>query len=140
MKGLSFSLFCLKVSFIFYIGTQYNESQIFENTIDKNKGVQKNISTNLLDEKITDPMNDYIEPEPFKNVRCGMQRKHHPRIVGGAETSVGEFPWIVLIYYVNTKLPKCGGSIIHKNFILTVAHCLTGNIIKIVGKPYVYNI
>lgn len=47
-----------------------------------------------------------------------------PRIIGGDDTSPGEFPWTVSIK-LNGQ-PICGGSLIDKTWILTAAHCVVG--------------
>ena len=50
-----------------------------------------------------------------------------PEIVGGQEANPGEWPWQVAL--VRKGYPAydgqfCGGSIIHRNWILTAAHCV----------------
>ena len=59
---------------------------------------------------------------------CGV-RKRATRIVGGQETGVNEFPWMVRVVLWNEtigKWEKCGGSIISNQHILTAAHCTAG--------------
>ena len=57
---------------------------------------------------------------------CGIDRnpKSSERIIGGTDTKKGEFPWLALL-----RIPyghwKCGGSLIHQEWILTAAHCVT---------------
>jgi len=43
------------------------------------------------------------------------------RIVGGLEARQGEFPWMVFVSIGNNF---CGGTVIHRKFVLTAAHCL----------------
>ncbi|XP_015513327.1 serine protease easter [Neodiprion lecontei] len=50
------------------------------------------------------------------------------KIIGGAKTTVFEFPWMALIAYDSgSVLPefRCGGSLITKKHVLTAAHCVT---------------
>ncbi|XP_031619952.1 uncharacterized protein LOC116338681 [Contarinia nasturtii] len=61
--------------------------------------------------------------------QCGTQFKE--RIIGGEETDIGEYPWMALLKY--TKLNGqgggyyCGGAIIHKDYVVTAAHCIRGS-------------
>uniref|UniRef100_A0A182Q8Y8 CLIP domain-containing serine protease n=1 Tax=Anopheles farauti TaxID=69004 RepID=A0A182Q8Y8_9DIPT len=48
------------------------------------------------------------------------------RITGGNDTTIGEFPWIVLLRFRarNGRVyGNCAGSLISKRFVLTAAHC-----------------
>ncbi|KAI8872396.1 trypsin-like serine protease [Ramicandelaber brevisporus] len=52
-----------------------------------------------------------------------------PHILGGTTAKSGELPFIVLYNYVKPDGTgeQCGGSILDKNWILTAAHCVTGD-------------
>lgn len=47
------------------------------------------------------------------------------RIVGGEDADIADYPWQVALMQGSTQF--CGGSIIHEEWILTAAHCLTGS-------------
>ncbi|XP_072929280.1 trypsin-7-like [Epargyreus clarus] len=57
------------------------------------------------------------------NCRCG-ERNEASRIVGGVETAVNEFPWVVRLSYFNKFY--CGGMLINDKYVLTAAHCVKG--------------
>lgn len=64
-------------------------------------------------------------PDP-KKFECGFDILTD-RIIGGNDTSLEEFPWFVLLNYVNKKGVhefKCGGTLINRRYVLTAAHCL----------------
>ncbi|XP_015171116.1 PREDICTED: serine protease easter-like [Polistes dominula] len=55
---------------------------------------------------------------------CG--RDSTPRDLKSANTTLGEFPWLVLLEYdngTNTKF-QCAGALISKRYVLTAAKCL----------------
>ena len=57
-----------------------------------------------------------------------------PRIVGGSEPKMGQYPWLALLGFSRKRLDKvhwaCGGSLIGNQYVLTAAHCVSGI------KPY----
>ncbi|KAK5650379.1 hypothetical protein RI129_001408 [Pyrocoelia pectoralis] len=54
---------------------------------------------------------------------CGLTYKHN-RIVGGVETQVNEYPWMVVL--LNGGRFYCGGSAINNKYVLTAGHCVNG--------------
>jgi secreted trypsin-like serine protease len=46
------------------------------------------------------------------------------KIVGGAEATPNEYPWVARIEYRSGSL-LCGGTIISENLVLTAAHCVS---------------
>ncbi|MGH0124802.1 UNVERIFIED_CONTAM: hypothetical protein FKN15_020037 [Acipenser sinensis] len=60
----------------------------------------------------------------LKCLECGSRPRYSPRIVGGNESKVGQFPWQVSLHFEREHL--CGGSIITSRWIVTAAHCVYG--------------
>lgn len=61
----------------------------------------------------------------------------HKRIVGGVETLVNEYPWMVALQY-NSRF-YCGASLINSQYLLTAAHCVQGYVGELQGLEYVEN-
>lgn len=62
--------------------------------------------------------------------QCGLRNilysniRRTRRIVGGRESVPNSWPWMVALFYNQTKL-GCGGSIINPSWIITAAHCFS---------------
>eukprot|EP00091_Calanus_sinicus_P005670 TRINITY_DN16161_c0_g1_i1.p1 TRINITY_DN16161_c0_g1~~TRINITY_DN16161_c0_g1_i1.p1 ORF type:complete len:245 (-),score=25.13 TRINITY_DN16161_c0_g1_i1:174-908(-) len=83
------------------------------------------------------PVNGYIQTlvisphhttgTPKPSCKCGMKREMENRIVGGDNTEVNEYPWMVLIYLTKSKEVgdeySCGGSLIADQWVVSAAHC-----------------
>lgn len=59
------------------------------------------------------------------------------RVAGGENAELGEFPFYAILAFKNEagKKNQCGGTIIHRNYIVTAAHCAhkKDSVIVIVG-------
>jgi len=55
--------------------------------------------------------------------KCGIKNVGIKRVVGGANTEVNEYPWMVALYKRGRSLPSCGGSLINSRWIVTAGHC-----------------
>lgn len=67
------------------------------------------------------------------NEQCGVIGGS--RIYGGRPAPEGDLPWMAVIYYDRWKDPHCGATVISRRFLLTAAHCVTGEIVKKIGQP-----
>ena len=56
------------------------------------------------------------------NCQCGIA-KPTQKIVGGNETRINEYPWMVGMVKKGKKEVFCGGSLISNRWILSAAHC-----------------
>ncbi|KAK4878791.1 hypothetical protein RN001_011297 [Aquatica leii] len=60
-------------------------------------------------------------------LRSALQAQPRPLITYGSVTQEGEFPWHTALYYAKgiDLTYICGGSLIRKDYVITVAHCVT---------------
>ncbi|XP_034237604.1 CLIP domain-containing serine protease 14D-like, partial [Thrips palmi] len=66
---------------------------------------------------------------------CGIDLHQHI-IFGGNKTELGEFPWMALLEYRSPRGQLgfyCGGVLIAKRYVLTAAHCVQEDAIRLVS-------
>lgn len=66
---------------------------------------------------------------------CGQQQMENSRIYGGAKSKRGELPWVALIVYRHRNETLCGGTVVGDRFVVTAAHCVTGQVLNRAGFP-----
>lgn len=61
---------------------------------------------------------------------CGETPNHpHDAIVGGYKIKPDEYSWLASLRYGSgERFGICAGSVIHKLFVLTAAHCVKGTV------------
>ncbi|CAF0777700.1 unnamed protein product [Adineta steineri] len=52
---------------------------------------------------------------------CGIRSKS--RIAGGDESAIGSWPWMISLRAKDFPQHLCGGSLIHRKYVLTAGHC-----------------
>ncbi|VVC24615.1 Serine proteases, trypsin family, serine active site,Peptidase S1, PA clan,Serine proteases, trypsin [Cinara cedri] len=114
-----------------------NESKVFGRGFydDLNKIIQEMAisNANYNNYQITDSID---ELHNFLNysIPCGIRRRRlrprfvSNRVVGGSNSSPGEFPWQISLQLITGRTARhiCGGSVISETWILTAAHCVYG--------------
>ncbi|CAG4963918.1 unnamed protein product [Colias eurytheme] len=57
---------------------------------------------------------------------CGRRMWPQGRIVGGAKSGFGQWPWQISLrqYRTSTYLHKCGAALLNENWAITAAHCV----------------
>lgn len=57
---------------------------------------------------------------------CGRRLWPQGRIVGGAKSGFGQWPWQISLrqYRTSTYLHKCGAALLNENWAITAAHCV----------------
>ncbi|XP_026315527.1 serine protease 7-like [Hyposmocoma kahamanoa] len=81
-----------------------------------------------------DPVNSE-DSAPAPRDQCGID--YSDRIFGGQITDLDEFPWMALLGYRTRSgnvSYQCGGVLINSRYVLTAAHCVTGQIEQQVGS------
>lgn len=69
-----------------------------------------------------------VNKEVSTDLECGLVvAQPRPLITYGSVTQEGEFPWHTALYYAKgiDLTYICGGSLIRKDYVITVAHCVT---------------
>jgi len=56
-----------------------------------------------------------------EDCKCGLAQRRS-RIIGGSETEVNEYPWMVALFHWGRV--HCGGALINNQWVLTAAHCI----------------
>ncbi|XP_016908556.1 trypsin-1-like [Apis cerana] len=96
--------------------TQYNA------TINDDKNFWEWILAGILSPTDSSTENPKPEtPEECLPCKCGLTNVQR-RIVGGVETQVNQYPWMVLLMYRGRFY--CGGSVISSFYVVTAAHCV----------------
>lgn len=55
------------------------------------------------------------------------------QIVGGFLVKPNEFSWLASLHYGDKRKNQCGGSVINSRYVLTAAHCVTGERVQLIG-------
>ena len=73
--------------------------------------------------------------------QCGVSSANLPKLVGGTETEVDEFPWQAHLAIqppdTEADVLQCGGVLVHEQVVLTAAHCVSGVRGAIIEEGYI---
>merc|ERR1719347_681764 len=76
---------------------------------------------NPLEEGNTDsPSGQGNTDSQGRGCKCGIKNK--PRIIGGKETEINEFPWMAMLKTGERFI--CGGTLVASKWVLSAAHCM----------------
>ena len=67
---------------------------------------------------------------------CGT-RNSLKRVVGGAESQVNEYPWMVGLKMSGNSYPSCGASLLNSLWVVTAGHCIDTRVeldIAVIGR------
>uniref|UniRef100_A0A0A1WQS9 CLIP domain-containing serine protease n=1 Tax=Zeugodacus cucurbitae TaxID=28588 RepID=A0A0A1WQS9_ZEUCU len=85
-----------------------------------------NVCCPLVQRKALTRSNDATWHLPSEDEGCGLTHQSSLKVVGGGDSHIGAWPWMVLIGYDRYSLSpfRCGGSLITARHVLTAAHCI----------------
>jgi len=69
--------------------------------------------------------NSAVEVNKREEETCGITFR--PRVINGKEPWVRQWPWITAIKMENTPFHICGGTLIHPEWVVTAAHCVSSS-------------
>ncbi|XP_064075556.1 serine proteinase stubble-like [Vanessa tameamea] len=101
-------------------GNQTDTTQSIESTDADLTTTDEAVTT----EQITTTTESY-NMSNYKDV-CGRRMWPQARIVGGAKSGFGQWPWQISLrqYRTSTYLHKCGAALLNENWAITAAHCV----------------
>ena len=85
-------------------------------------------SLSRMERASVDVMSDVAE--------CGT-RNSLKRVVGGAESQVNEYPWMVGLKMSGNTYPSCGASLLNSLWVVTAGHCIDTRVeldIAVIGE------